>query len=46
MYTVMILLLICRLMCATTPGAHIRCMHFILSFNWSVTKVNIDGAFV
>jgi hypothetical protein len=24
-------------MCATTPGAHIRCMHSILSFNWSVT---------
>jgi hypothetical protein len=34
---VMILLLIYRLMCATTPGAHIRCMHSILSFNWSVT---------
>jgi hypothetical protein len=24
-------------MCATVPGAHIRCMHSILSFNWSVT---------
>jgi hypothetical protein len=37
MYTVMIFLLICRHMCATIPGAHIRCMHSILSFNWSVT---------
>jgi hypothetical protein len=34
MYSVMILLLICQLMCATIPGAHIRCMHSILSFNW------------
>jgi hypothetical protein len=36
---VMILLLICQLMCATIPGAHIRCIHSILSFNWSVTVV-------
>jgi hypothetical protein len=34
---VMILVLICQLMCATIPGAHIRCIHSILSFNWSVT---------
>jgi hypothetical protein len=34
----MILLLICRLMCATIPREHIRCMHSILSFNWGVTK--------
>jgi hypothetical protein len=37
-YTVMILLLICWLMCATILGAHIRCKHSILSFNWSVTS--------
>jgi hypothetical protein len=40
MYTVMILLLVCRLMCVTIPEAHIRCMHSILSFNWSVTPTS------
>jgi hypothetical protein len=44
MYMVMILLLICQLMCATIPGAHIRCMHSILSFNWSVTQ-GLDAFF-
>jgi hypothetical protein len=37
----MILWLICQLMCATIPGAHIRCMHSILSFNWSATYIYI-----
>jgi hypothetical protein len=36
-YTVMILSVICRLMCAMVPGAHIRFMHSILSLKWSVT---------
>jgi hypothetical protein len=52
MYIVMILLLICRLICVTIPGAHIRCMHSILSFNWSViagsptTSFTVASAFL
>jgi hypothetical protein len=35
-YNVMILHVICRLMCATVPRAHIRFMHYILSLKWGV----------
>jgi hypothetical protein len=35
----MILSVICRLICATVPRTHIRFMHSILSFKWSVTLV-------
>jgi hypothetical protein len=46
MNMVMILLLICRLMCVTIPGAHIRCMHSILSFNWSVTRCGVINVYL
>jgi hypothetical protein len=49
MYTVMILLLICCLMCVTIPDAYIRCTYSILSFNWSVTEIYIivvDNVFI
>jgi hypothetical protein len=39
-YTIMILPVICRLMCATVPRAHIMYIHSILSLKWSVTLWN------
>jgi hypothetical protein len=39
----MILSVICRLMCATVPRAHIRFVHSILSLKWSVTHAIVGS---